>query len=221
MQLTNLFEKFDALHKVYGDSNLTSIYGAGEIESPTICLIFMNPTAKNIASTPKWQGLKAPWLGTKNVWRLLCKLGLFNNTELIHQIDMLRPEEWTEDFANQVYRQVASESLYITNIAKCTQSDAKHLPDSIYKEYLPLMVEELSLIKPKVILSLGNQVSSVLLQKPISVSKYTNDEYEYLNLYDTIPLKVYPSYYPVGQGMRNMSKAIQRINKVLSINEVS
>lgn len=221
MQLPNLFEKFDALHKVYGDNNLTSIYGAGEIESPNICLIFMNPTAKNIASTLNWQGLKAPWLGTKNVWRLLYKLGLFNNYELIQGIETRRPEEWTEDFANEVYKQVSSESLYITNIAKCTQSDAKHLPDSIYKEYLPLMLEELSFIKPKVILALGNQVSSVLLQKPISVSKYANEEYEYLKLDDSTQLKVYPSYYPVGQGMRNMSKAIQRINKVLNIIKAS
>lgn len=220
MQLTNLFEKFDALHEIYGDSNLTSIYGAGETNSPNICLIFMNPTAKNIASTLSWQGLKAPWLGTKNVWRLLYKLGLFNNYELIQEIETRRPEEWTEDFANEVYNQVSNESLYITNIAKCTQSDAKHLPDSIYKEYLPLILEELNFIKPKVILALGNQVNSVLLQKPISVSKYQSEEYEYLNLGD-IQLKVYPSYYPVGQGMRNMSKAIQRISKVLSASKAS
>ena len=206
MQLSNLFTKFDALHEIYGDSNLTSISGAGEINTPNICLIFMNPTAKNVSSALTWQGLKAPWLGTKNVWRLLYKLRLFNNSKLIQQIETLRPEEWTEDFANEVYNQVRSESLYITNIAKCTQNDAKHLPDSIYKEYLPLMIEELNFIKPKVILALGNQVNSVLLQKPISVSKYLNEEYEYLNV-NGIQSKVYPTYYPVGQGIRNMPKS--------------
>lgn len=221
MQLTNLFEKFDALHNIYGDGNLTSIYGAGEIKSPNICLIFMNPTAKNIASSLSWQGLKAPWLGTKNVWRLLHKLGLFNNPELIQQIETRRPEEWSVGFANEVYKQVSKDSLYITNIAKCTQNDAKHLPDSIYKEYLPLMLEELNFIKPKVVLALGNQVSSVLLQRPISVSKYADEEYECLDLDDSVQLKVYPSYYPVGQGMRNMPKAIQRINKVLNISKAS
>lgn len=221
MQLIELFEKFDALHQIYGDNNITSIYGAGRIESPDICLIFMNPTAKNIASSKSWQGIRAPWLGTKNVWRLLYKLGLFNNPKLIRQIEILRPEEWSIDFANEVYNQVANESLYITNIAKCTQSDAKHLSNSVYQAYVPLMIEELAMIKPKVILALGNQVNSVLLQKPISVSRYVNDEYELLKLNEALQLKVYPSYYPVGQGMRNMSKAIERINNVLNTIKVN
>lgn len=220
MQLTELFAKFDQLHEIYGDQDLTSIYGAGQTNNPDICLIFMNPTARNLASSRSWHGLKAPWLGTKNIWRLLYKLGLFDNARLLEQIETLKPNEWTEEFTDQVYRQVSKESLYITNIAKCTQSDAKHLPDKIYKEYLPLMLEELALIKPRAIVTLGNQVSSVLLQKPISVSRYTNDEYEYLQLSDTFLLKVYPTYYPVGQGMRNLPKAIERIKKVVEANKL-
>jgi len=147
MQLTQLFSKFDKLHEKHGSKNLTSIYGAGEINSPNICIIFMNPTAKNIASTLEWKGLKAPWLGTKNVWRLFYKLGLFSNLDLLKQIESMKPEEWTVDFANILYKDILRESIYITNIAKCTQDDAKHLPDSIYKEYLPLMLEEVKLYK--------------------------------------------------------------------------
>jgi len=64
-------------------------------------------------------------------------------------------------------------------------------------------------------------VNSILLQKPISVSKYTSNEYEYLEINDELKLKVYPSYYPIGQGMRNMSKAIERIKKVLEISRAS
>ncbi len=217
MQVTQLFPKLDELHKIHGSKTLTSIYGAGEINSPNICLIFMNPTAKNIASTLTWQGLKAPWLGTKNVWKLLYKLKLFNNRKMLDQIEAMKPEEWTIEFAERLYDEIANESIYITNIAKCTQDDAKHLQDSIYKEYLPLMLEELALIKPKVVVTLGNQVSSVLLQKPISVSKYLNYEYEYLVLTDERKLKVYPSYYPVGQGMRNMPKAIERMKRILEV----
>lgn len=216
MQLTTLFEKFDQLHQIYGDKTLTSIYGAGEINSPKICLIFMNPTAKNISSTLSWSGIKAPWLGTKNVWKLLYKLGLFNNKELINQIEVLKSNEWTEEFSQKVYTQVAKDSIYITNIAKCTQNDAKHLPDSIYKEYLPLMLEEISLLKPGIILALGNQVNSVLLQKPISVSNYKDMEYETLKINENYSLKVYPTYYPIGQGTPNMPKAIDRINKILA-----
>lgn len=220
MQLTTLFEKFDALHDLYGESSLTPIYGGGRIQSPKICLIFMNPTARNIASSFEWRGLKAPWLGTKNIWKLLYKLGLFNNSELIQKIEMLNPEEWNTDFATEVYTQVSNESLYITNIAKCTQIDAKHLPDSVYKAYLPLMLEELAILKPKIVLTMGNQVSSVLLHKPISVSKYMDHQFEYLHLIDGLKLKIYPSYYPVGQGTRNTPKAIQRIKNILENNHL-
>ena len=218
LQISSLFEQFDNLHQIHGDKSLNSIYGAGQINSPDICLIFMNPTATNVAAKTSWRGLRAPWLGTKNVWRLLNKLKLFNNLELLNQINSMKPEEWSEEFCLILYEEIAKQSIYITNIAKCTQIDARHLADSVYREYLPLMRTELAAIKPKAIIALGNQVSSVLLQKPISVSKYAEDEFEFLKMSDDLSLKVYPTYYPVGQGMRNMLKSISRINRVLEIN---
>jgi DNA polymerase len=217
MQINELFTQFDTLHQKHGSKQLTSIYGAGETNSPNICLIFMNPTARNVSSELNWNGIKAPWLGTKNVWRLLYKLGLLDNQEIVNQILAMRPEEWTIEFSENLYKEIAKKSIYITNIAKCTQENAKHLPDSVYKEYLPLMIEELSILKPKLVIALGNQVSSVLLQKPISVSKYINDEFENLELKDKGTIRVYPSYYPIGQGTPHMPKAIERINRILDV----
>jgi len=62
-----------------------------------------------------------------------------------------------------LYRHLAAQSIYITNLAKCTQTDAAALKDYVFKEYLPLMHEEISSIKPDKIITFGNQVSSVLL----------------------------------------------------------
>lgn len=218
MQLIELFPKFDQLHSIYGSKNLTSIYGAGQINNPNICLIFMNPTSKNVSSSPEWQGIRAPWLGTKNIWKLLHKLGLLTNIELFNSTQNLRPGEWTIDFCKYVYSEISKESIYITNIGKCTQDDARHLADSVYKDYLPLLLEELDLIQPKIVITLGNQVSSVLLQKPVSVSKYLDDEYELLSTISNPALKVYPTFYPIGQGTPNMPKAINRITAVLQAN---
>jgi len=58
------------------------------------------------------------------------------------------------------------------------------------------------------------QISSILLRKPISVSKYDGINHEELMLNGTV-YKVYPSYYPVGQGQRNMPKALEIIKKIL------
>ena len=116
--------------------------------------------------------------------------------------------------ANKVYSSVADQSMYITNIAKCTQDDARHLHNSIFQEYLPSLLEELDVIRPQRVFSFGNQVSSILLGRPISVSAYQNEEFEELS-HSSSKHKIYPTYYPVGQGMRNIDKAIDRINCVL------
>ncbi|KKP29559.1 MAG: phage SPO1 DNA polymerase-related protein [Parcubacteria group bacterium GW2011_GWA2_31_28] len=69
MQVTSLFEEFDKLQSIHGDKDLDSIYGCGEINNPSLCLVFMNPTARNVSSDKKWNCLKAPWIGTKNIWK--------------------------------------------------------------------------------------------------------------------------------------------------------
>lgn len=202
----------------FGDPTLNPIYGAGEIDSPRVCLIFMNPTARNVASVDSWRGLRAPWIGTKNIWRMLNELALFNNKELMHRINEMKPADWDEEFSEQLYREIAKESLYITNIAKCTQIDARHLPDSTFKHFLPSLYEELDTINPEVTFTFGNQVSSLVLGRHISVSNYQNSESELIQLPNN-KLSIYPTYYPVGQGMRNMSRAISRINIVLNNND--
>lgn len=81
------------------------------------------------------------------------------------------------------------------------------------------MLEELATVKPKYTFTLGNQVSSTLLGRPISVSNYLGSESEELVLANGDAMKVYPTYYPVGQGQRNMPLAIERIRTVLGVPE--
>lgn len=221
MQLRELFPALDKLHQIHGAKELTPIYGAGQIHQPEVCLVFMNPTARNVAAVPSWEGLRAPWLGTKQIWQMLFKLGLFRNEILLDKINTLKPSQWTAEFGEELYNDVANQSLYITNIAKCTQVDARPLPNSLFREYLPLMVEELRLVKPRKIFSMGNQVSSILLSKLVSVSKYQNDQKEDLWVDIQTSFEVFPVYYPVGQGMRNMPKTIERIREVLGNGRVS
>jgi hypothetical protein len=57
-------------------------------------------------------------------------------------------------------------------------------------------------------------VSSILLWKNIKVSDYVGDKYETL-IIGKKKYKVYPTFYPVGQGTRNMPLAIERIKKII------
>lgn len=210
-QVIQLHKKYDVLQKQYGEPSLSPIYGAGDIDNPKVMFIFMNPTGRNIASEPSWNGLRAPWIGTKQVWDVFYNLG-FLNEDTYKSIKEYKSEDWSVDLCNQVYSEIENNSAYITNLAKCTQVDARPLKNSIFKEYLDLMFKEIEIVNPEKIVSFGNQVSSILLGKNISVSNYTQNEKEVVNGYP-----IYPTYYPVGQGRRNMPLALERIKTVLNI----
>jgi len=215
MQLNILHNEFDILQKKYGDINLDSIYGAGCIKNPDIMFIFMNPTGRNISSQKDWKGIKAPWLGTKQVWDMFNSLNYISDNTYL-SIKNRKPNEWNIEFTHNLYTEIANNRIYLTNLAKCTQIDARPLSNTVFKEYLELMYREIDSICPKYIISFGNQVSSILLKKNISVSKYSIEEYEELKI-DNRKYLVYPTYYPVGQGRRNMGKAIERIKLITTL----
>ncbi len=170
MNLEDLKPKYDKLQKKYGAKELDSIYNGGCTENPDICFVFMNPTGKNIASSKEWKGIKSPWIGTKNIWDLFYKLDLMNE-EIYKIIKKIKANEWTEEFAEKVYNDVKEHRYFITNLGKCTQIDARELPNSVYEEYLELLKQEIQIINPKVIVLFGNQVSSIVLNQKISVSR--------------------------------------------------
>ncbi|MCF7834688.1 hypothetical protein K9M48_01345 [Candidatus Gracilibacteria bacterium] len=215
LQLDNLFPKFDKLQKIFGDKSLNSVYGAGCINKPDLFFIFMNPTGKNVSSDKKWKGLQAPWLGTKNIRKLFYKIGIISK-DIFDQIYGMNLSTWSPEFCLDLYSKLAKDKIYITNLAKCTQIDARPLHNNIFKEYLELIYEEIDRIQPQKIICFGNQVSSILLGKNIKVSDYNKNKFEELTIKNKI-YKIYPVFYPVGQGMRNMDKAIARIKNISNL----
>lgn len=212
MKLQDLNKKYDKLQKKYGAKELDSIYNGGCDKSPNICFVFMNPTRRSIASLKTWQGMKAPWIGTKNIWDLFYEVGLLDQV-IYKKIKSIKGSEWTEEFANQVYDDVGKHKYFITNLGKCTQLDARELPDSVYQEYLPLFLKEIDIIQPKVIILFGNQVSSIVLNEKISVSKVRKKCF-IKDIYGT-KYKFYPVYYPVGNGRFHIDQAIEDIKWIL------
>ena len=208
MNLEDLKKEYDKLQLKYGDKNLDSIYNGGCEENPDICFVFMNPTGKNIASSKSWKGIKSPWIGTKNIWDLFYAVNLLDK-DIYDKIKSIKGTDWTEDFAVEVYNNVKKHKYFITNLGKCTQIDARPLPDSVYKKYLHLLEKEIEIINPKVVVLFGNQVSSVVLGEKVSVSlcrkkqikKYINGKY----------YTCYSVFYPVGNGRFNIDKSIEDI----------
>ena len=84
MNLSDLNAEYDRLQQEYGAKALKSIYNGGCTKNPDICFVFMNPTGRNIASLKSWKGIKAPWIGTKNIWKLfkvIIKRNRYNKTK--------------------------------------------------------------------------------------------------------------------------------------------
>lgn len=213
MQLKDLNSEYDKLQQIYGDPSLHSIYNGGEIEHPQICFVFMNPTGRNVASLNNWTGCYYPWLGTKNIWDLFNKIALLDDS-ILTEIKKIKGSEWTPEFAEKVYQNIKDHHVFITNLGKCTQTDARPLKDNYFLDYLPLLEKEISIVEPKIIILFGNQVSSIFLHKKISVSENRKQYHE--KIIDNHTYKCFPVYYPVGNGHFNIDKAIEDLKWIIA-----
>ena len=216
MKIKDLKKEYDKLQKKYGAKELDSIYNGGCEENPEICFVFMNPTGRNIASNKEWTGRKSPWLGTKNIWKLFYNVNLLSQ-KTFDKIQEKKPKEWDYNFCDYVYKEIEENKIFITNLGKCTQIDARPLPDEVLEKYLELLFKEIDIIKPKIIITFGNQVSSIILNQKISVSENRKKHHE-LEINKQI-YKVYPVYYPVGNGIFNIDKSIEDIKWIIE-NEI-
>lgn len=216
MTLNDLNKEYDKLQLVYGSKDLDAIYYGGCKKNPKICFVFMNPTGKNIATSKSWYGLKAPWLGTKNIWGLFYELNLLNKN-LYESIKSKKSTEWTEEFAKTVYQNISDNKIFITNLAKCSQENAKGLKNEVFLNYLELFEKEIELINPEIIILFGNQVSSIFLNQKISVSNVRKKSfYKEIN---NKKYKCYSVFYPVGNGFFNIDKSIEDIKWIIKNNK--
>lgn len=212
MKIEDLKKEYDKLQLKYGAKELDPIYNGGCENNPDICFVFMNPTGKNVASLKTWTGRKSPWIGTKNIWKLFKEVGLLSENTY-KDIQSKKPKDWDYEFSDYVYEELTNNKIFITNLGKCTQIDARPLSDEVLKKYLELLFKEIDIIRPKVIITFGNQVSSIILNKKISVSENRKVCHELVvgkNKY-----KVYPVYYPVGNGIFNIDKSIEDIKWII------
>ena len=186
MKLEDMRKEYDRLQLIHGDPSLDSIYNGGCTSNPDIMFVFMN---------------------------------LFDATDLIdkelyEKIKSIKGSDWTPEFAKLVYDDVTKHRFFINNLGKCTQIDARPLPDSVYLEYLELLKKEIEIVDPKVVILFGNQVSSIVLGQNISVSKSRKTEYP-LHI-GRKTYRCFPVFYPVGNGRFNIDKSIEDINWIKS-----
>lgn len=163
MKISDLNKEYDRLQMKYGAKELNSIYNGGCVNNPDTCFVFMNPTGKNIASIKTWAGRRSPWLGTKNIWKLFYNVNLICD-DTFKKIQEKKLKDWDYDFCDYLYNEIENNKIFITNLGKCTQIDARPLSDDVLNKYLDLLFKEIDIIKSKVIITFGNQVSSIIFE---------------------------------------------------------
>lgn len=214
----NLEELWDIVLKInkqnFPENDLMSIVGNGKIKNPKIMFVFINPTKRNISSDKNWKGPRFPFIGTKQIWRIFHRAGLFDD-KLINQIN--NSSTWSVEFTNKVLNFLKEKEFYITNIVKWTGHDAA-LPDSKkIKLFLPILEKEIELVQPQYIVTFGLIPFEKLTGQKIKLSEYydksiKNNKLEFYSFNST---KVIPCYFPIGRG--NPKRAVEILKLLLSI----
>jgi DNA polymerase len=209
MKLKELWKEVERVNKRF-PSKYKPILGNGKCENPKFLFVFINPTKTNISSHSDWEGFRAPFIGTKPVWRVFHKAGLFNS-QLLRVINA--SEIWSSRFAGLVYKSLAKRGMYLTNIVKWTGSNAD-LPNAAkIKAFLPLLKKEIEIVKPKYIITMGLIPFEHLTGHKIKLGEYYKEvmKTKKLKTYDlklgSKTYKVVPCYFPVGRG--DPKKAIE------------
>ena len=91
-----------------------------------------------------------------------------------------------------------TDKVFITNIVKCRPPDNRDPLPSEVEKCLPFLIEQINIIKPKIIVALGKIAGKTLIKKDIMLKEMRNETYEF----NSIPLRV--TYHPAAL-LRNPS----------------
>lgn len=218
MRLNEIWKEVDKLSKKF-PSKHNPIMGNGKCNNPKFMLVFINPTKANISSSPDWKGFRAPFIGTKPIWRVLYKAGWFN-AQLMKVIEA-SDTNWSEFLAETVYKSIAKRGLYLTNIVKWTGETAELPKARKIKAYLPLLKKEIKTIDPEYIITMGLIPFENLTGHKIKLGEYYKEamKKKQLKTFDlkinSKTYKVIPCYFPVGRGEPKKAIEILKLLKTL------
>ncbi|MDO8660333.1 MAG: uracil-DNA glycosylase family protein [Candidatus Woesearchaeota archaeon] len=217
--LNELWKMVDEINKQnFPDNNLKPILGNGQLSFPKIMFVFINPTHANISSDKNWQGPRFPFIGTKQVWRIFHRAGLFDD-KLIEKIN--NSKSWSLEFTSTVLDFLKSKSFYFTNIVKWTGHDAT-LPNS--KKiglFLPILEKEIEIVQPEFIVTFGLIPFENITKQKIKLSDYyttimRDKIIRFVEMkFGEFQTKIIPCYFPIGRG--SPKKAVEILKLVDSL----
>jgi len=214
--LWNVVHEINERH--FPGNKLLPVVGNGKTCRPKAMFVFINPTIRNISSGKEWRGQRYPFIGTKQMWKVLHKAGLFDDM-LMYRIK--HSGYWSLDLADKVLKFLKQKSFYLTNIVKWTGHDSA-LPDSEkIKLFLPVLEKEIEIIQPEYVIAFGLIPFENLTKQKIKLNDYHSSavKNKELKSYEIqigqFKTKVIPCYFPVGRGNPKKAADILRMFKDL------
>ncbi len=209
--LEDLWQEVHTINKKhFPENNLMPILGNGRTDNPKIMFVFINPTHANSSSRKEWKGPRFPFIGTKAVWRIFHRAGMFDDY-LMKEIEISKT--WSLDLTNRVLDFLKQKSFYITNIVKRTGEDATLPNAKKIKLFLPVLEREIEIVKPEYIVTFGIIPFENLTGRKIILGHYYDKVMAgkkikwYEKTFRNTSTKIIPCYFPVGRG--NPKRAVE------------
>lgn len=201
--LEDLNQRVDACPFCKAEGNkLQHILGGGEVDCPRYLFVLINPTYRNITSDPNHRGIRIPFMGGSNFWRVLVESGflpkkIYGTTE---------KGTWDQNDIWAVATALKEASLYLTNLVKCCSKDAAPPNVAVIKYHTQILKEEIQITDPKLVITFGLLPFQALVGRSIKLSAHLKSARAGdINFYKTVPIseviyKVFPTFFPVGRG---------------------
>lgn len=189
--------------KHFPENELIPIVGGGKARRPKAMFVFINPTMRNSSSDKGWNGPRFPFIGTKQVWNVFYKAGLFDR-KLIDCIN--DSAAWSIGLADRVLDFLNDRGFYMTNIVKWTGHDSTLPEAEKIGLFLPILRNEIEIVNPQRIIAFGLMPFENMTGMKIRLSDYYENSVKkgklvpypidlHGNAFD-----VFPCYFPVGRG---------------------
>ncbi len=209
-KLETLYKKVDGCKFCKTTRNkLQHIHGFGAI-NPRLMLILINPTYRNLSSRPGYKGIRFPFIGVRQFWRVLADGGLINKKVAY---GLPKRSDWDTDHTRQIQKELIKNKFFLTNIVKCCYSHGKYPSREVIHDQLNILKEEVRLVNPKYIVAFGALVFKTLTGKNIKMSDYLRNFSVTRIVSEKISgldVPVILCYFPIGRGNPRESAKILR-----------
>lgn len=207
-ELKKLYLSVDKCKFCKKDKNpLQHIYGFGAL-NPRLMLILINPTYRNLSSDPKYVGVRFPFIGVRQFWKVLADGGLIDKKIA----NSLPPRsKWKNEDTVKIQKALINNKLFLTNIVKCCYAHGAYPKKEVVRDQLKILKEEIKIVSPKKIIAFGTFAFKTLTGENIKLADCKNKSKTQTEKMSGLEIPTIPCYFPIGRG--NPKKAAEMMRK--------